>query len=606
MLLITAVSLLLLINFSPVTASPQAVTVPSAPIPESKDYATLAWGDPWDMSEYSDVSQYINESGRRDAVRNIEVSNGIFSATSAGSHETAQNGWFHVLFPGYQTTIHAGKAGSFHPISSSEYSCLHIAMNVNPGGDFRIIWFSDDRLVSSTWGLRYGLSAPSNMWKLHTIDLNSAPSLYAAWNSNPTWQGLRIDPTMWGDVDYSIDWVRLTDCAPQTTNITFSPDNDITSVWLRPEGTTRYIQVATNVNGSSGSYNLDTQGIQPGKYYVGFGNGNSCCETESTNTITINQTPIVHFASPTFYSGQDYATTAGNAWDMSTTEDFTDVSCSTYGLDSGVLWLNTPSNTLLSGECVGAPPLSVADPKVLLNTPVPANPAKYRYLTFRTKEENPWQYVADGSITRWIWVVPGSKPDSECYLVGNDIANDVGWHTYTIDLWDAFAGSAEAKAGNCSGLPANWQQSSSIIQMRFDPNENITDHTFRNEIDWIRLTKPIVISQGQPFTIGLDKFYANDSFAVDLFYTTDPDNQPTQHPVAYYTPPEPCPPAGPYRVYLPGTMNGTSDSIDISGDKTYEWDTASVSPGEYYICAQVYDDYNQATFCSEATVTVTQ
>jgi hypothetical protein len=239
---------------------------------------------------------------------------------------------------------------------------------------------------------------------------------------------------------------------------------------------------------------------------------------------------------------------------------------------------------------------------------VPANPAEYRYLTFRSYEGNPWQYVAQGSITRWIWVVQGSsgKPGHECYLVSQDIAHDVGWHTYTVDLWDAFAGSVEGWAGECNNLPFNWRQSTPVLRMRFDPNENITNHDFYNEIDWIRLTKPIVVPKGRPYPLGLNKFFANDTFNINLFYTTDPKNQPTQHPVVFYTPPTSSPPPGPFRVYLPGIMNGVEDSFVSGGDLKYQWDTTTVAAGEYYICARVFDAYNQASFCSEATITVIQ
>jgi hypothetical protein len=190
-------------------------------------------------------------------------------------------------------------------------------------------------------------------------------------------------------------------------------------------------------------------------------------------------------------------------------------------------------------------------------------------------------------------------------LVGNDIANDVGWHTYTIDLWDTFAGSAEGQAGECSGLPLNWKQSSSVIRMRFDPNENITNHSFYNEVDWIRLTKPNAITKGQVYELGLNKFSPNDSFDVDLFYTTNV-NDPDQHAVVLYTPPPAAPslPSGPYTIFLPGIMNGIADSFGLEADLKYQWDTASVTPGEYYICAQVSDNYNSGTFCSEATITI--
>lgn len=608
---ITAVSLSLLINFAPTAADTQTVTVPVAPIPESADYATLTWGDPWDMSEYSDVSQYINESGNRDVVRNIGVNNGIFSATSVGSHETAQNGWFFTLFPGYETTIHAAQAGSMKPIESNQYDCLYIAMKTDSINDqYRIFWFGDDRL--NTGGAPFGISNSKslipNVWNLYQIDLGAGTLYGTPWNDKATWQGLRIDPTVKGGTNFSVDWVRLTNCSAQTTNITFSPNNNITSVWLRPHGTSQKIRVATDVNGGSGSYDLDTQGFQPGTYHVGFGTTQDCCIIESAETLKINQTPIVHFNSPSFYSGQDYATTAGNAWDMDTSDDFDAVHCASYGLDSGKLWLNTPQNTEQPSECVGGPPQYVADPKIILNTPVSLDPTEYRYLTYRLYDSNPWQFVALGSISRWSWAVPGAGGSSiNCYLVSQDIPFDVGWHTYTIDLWDTFGGLAEGWGGNCNNVSKQWKEAPEIVQFRFDPNENITDHAFYNEIDWIRLTKPIVIPSGTIFDLGLNKFFENDDFNIELFYTNDPQNQPLKHPVVVYTPAPPAPsdpPSGPFYTFLPLIVNGLKDPF-LEADLEYGWDTTSVLAGEYFICARVDDSYNQAVFCSEASVTVT-
>lgn len=612
---IMTVILFLLITLTPVAAHINSVVIPTDPISESKDYATLAWRDPWDMNEYSDVSQYINESGNRDVVRNINVSNGVFSATSFGSAATAGNGWFFTLFPGYETTIHTSKAASFHPVSSSEYGCLYIAMKTDSTGDqYRAFWFADDRLNTggASWGVSNGVALPSvpiwNLYKINLSDTSTTVPGYTHWVDNPTWQGIRIDPTIKANINYAIDWVRLTPCTPPAvlTNITFTPDNGINSIWMRPEGTNRHIRVGTDVAGSSGSYNLDTQGIQPGRYYVGFGDGFTCCVTESIDVLTINQTPVVDFVNPTFYSGQDYATTAGNAWDMDSPEDYIGVDCTSYGQGYGVLWINTLPNTAQPPECVGSTPPYVADPKIHLNVPISADPSQYRYLTFRSLEEGDWQYVSGGSITRWVWTVQGSsgRPGYECHLVSQDIAHDVGWGIYTIDLWDAFAGSAEGWAGECD-LPLNWKQSSLIHRMRFDPNENITDHNFYNEIDWIRLTKPISIQRGNIFTIGLNKHFSDDVFDVALFYTTNPDNQPTQHPVVLYTPPPPPDPIGPFAVYLPIIKKSLADPFLNGADLEYQWDTASVSSGEYYICVHVFDDYNEAVFCSDATITVT-
>ena len=51
-------------------------------IREGRDYASLILKDPWDMGEYSDVSQYINGDGQFNLVQNIEIQDSVFSAQS--------------------------------------------------------------------------------------------------------------------------------------------------------------------------------------------------------------------------------------------------------------------------------------------------------------------------------------------------------------------------------------------------------------------------------------------------------------------------------------------------------------------------------------------
>jgi hypothetical protein len=147
-------------------------------------------------------------------------------------------------------------------------------------------------------------------------------------------------------------------------------------------------------------------------------------------------------------------------------------------------------------------------------------------------------------------------------------------------------------------------QSSSVIEFRLDPNENITTHDFYNELDWIRLTKPITVRRGENYLIRIDKFFPNDSFNVNLYYTADPTNNPKQHPVVLHNPPPPTSPVGPYTINLPIITNGSLDPVLGNGDLEYQWDTSSVQLGNYYICAEVFDNFNLAIFCSEASVTI--
>ncbi|MBU1660120.1 MAG: hypothetical protein KKD28_01455 [Chloroflexi bacterium] len=616
---------------APIFAQPTSVGVPFSPIPEAKDFATLVLGDPWDMNEYSDISQYMNESGERDVVRNINFYNGIFSATSAGHvlGDEQQNGWFFTLFPGYETAIHTGRSGSKTPIVSSDYRCFYAAMKVDSpaanqfGPDqFRVFWFGDDRLNTGgapygfTTGIplypEYGASTPSPIWKLYKIDLLTTLSYEVPWDGQPAWQGFRIDPTINAGINYAVDWVRLTDCTPQTTEVYFTPDVGISSIWLRPQGTENYIRVATDVDGSAGFYELDIQGVQPGTYHVGFGDQFSCCVDESVEVLTINQTPIAAFHSPTFYSGEDFATMAGDAWDMNSPNDYSEIRCAQYDQEDGFLGIRTPPYILQPPECLGQDEQAVSDPSVFLNTPVLINPAEYRYFSFRMYDDNPWQLVPQGSMVRWVWTVQGDsgRPGYECDLVSHDVPFDVNWNTYTLDLWDAFQGSAEAWSGiaqdgsdECDTLPKNWWEGSPVLKARFDPNENITDHEFYNRIDWIRLTKEISIKQGTLFDLRIEVNKAINELVLNFYYTTDPKNDPTQHPLMIYYPPTPNPPPiANHSLFLPVVLRNYS-SEELEGEK-FIWDTFYVEPGTYYICVQADDGYNQAIYCSEATVKV--
>src|SRR5258708_6499665 len=63
-------------------APPRDVGVPGSPVPESSDFATRVLRDPWDMSLYSDVSQFLNDSGTQSAISNPAAADGLFTAQS--------------------------------------------------------------------------------------------------------------------------------------------------------------------------------------------------------------------------------------------------------------------------------------------------------------------------------------------------------------------------------------------------------------------------------------------------------------------------------------------------------------------------------------------
>lgn len=626
-------------NIQPASAAPAGapaldVNVPEANIPEADDFATTNFGNAWDMSEFSDISQYLNGAGRYPSMKDVQVKDSIFSATSIVDN-TSWMANFSPLFSGYTGFMQiGGNLGTVHSINPNKYSCLYLAMKVdspqfgsNSGklsDQFLIAWESDspdskapvakgvafDRLYPETAVYPFTTPVVHN-WRLYKFDLKNPPhGLYSGstpWNKYSAWKGLRITPTIYKDVNFQIDWVRLTSCdskPEQQAKITWSPDAKITTIWARPSGTNRTIAVAFGIDGNSGSYSLDTAGIEPGSYDIGLGTLNDCCAQWSKGALRINTAPVISFIKPAPDSGEDYAASTGNAWDMDPS-DITQIRCSNYGFEDGILKLDTVNPAALPGNCKGSG-VGEADPQIFLNLPGPLIVAgQYRYLTFRHYISGDYPTPADGMIGRWIWTTTNN-----CTRVSADIPYDVGWHTYSIDLYDAFNGNpVGAGPSGCELKP--WKDTGQIIRLRFDPNENWTGNqvpatTFHEEFDWIRLTKEDRVAQGSPYSVQINSNLPMDKIKeINYFYTTDRQNPTQQQALSYNQPMAPVS-AGSHKVFLATITRGTgsSASAQVASDATFAWDTSAVNPGDYYICAQANDGYNRTTFCSEAPVQV--
>lgn len=615
--LIVLVCLVLSLVFAYTALSPELVISAQAgtyeKLPEGHDFATTVLGDPWDMSEFTDISQYLNRSGQANYLENIRVQDGVFSANAAGN-DSAE---FHPLFAGYDTALPVGKIGKNYSIDSGKFHCLYVAAKVDSGAPVNgvpdqmvIYWFADARLNGGTWGQTLpgiwlypeaNSGTPSPSWKLFHLDLASADEYQTHWKDQAQWQGLRIDPTL-QKTDFAVDWVRLTDCNPVVKKIAWNGSGSV-SIYIRPDGTSRDILLASNID--SNSYDMDVQGIAAGIYTYFVKQSN---QTLASGTFEITKSPVAQFTSPAPTEGLDYATQTGNAWDFSDVNDITSIKNASWSVNNGLLDLVTQSGV---------------DPEINLSVPAGFKSLDYRYLSFRMYTDFPAQNIPNGMIARLIWTIPSltGKTGYECHLVSQDIPFDVGWQTYTVDLFDAFQGSVEQTSPSgpphCPSLPTNWLSTSPIIGLRFDPNENILGVPLHQQIDWMRLTKEASVSQGSlfPVQIALDRS-PDELKEVNFFYTTNP-NLPTQNLAVTLSDsssssqttnngPALSTIGGNFRLYLPLSVSRfyTLNFKPVTNGVNFAWDTSSVPPGEYYICALVKDDLNQATYCSISPVQV--
>ena len=599
------------------------VSVPASPIPESEDFATVNFGKAWDMSEFTDISQYLNGAGRHPSLANIQVKDGVFSAQSIGDRN-GNLAYFYPLFGGHQGFMQiGGNLGSLKPVDPQTYQCFYIAMKVNSpqyklGVDlwdgFRVLWSAAGKAGGTNQISLYPetlqkQSPVVHSWRLYRVDLNAPPNgiFDGAWTSNSIWQALQINPTLYKDIPFAIDWMRLTSCKTDPkylARITWGASGSVNAIWANPVGTDRNIQLATGVDGSKGAYDLDTKGLAPGAYRIGLGTTTSCCSEWSSGELKINQAPVINFVRPSPYSGEDYATSAGNPWDMDPS-DFTRIDCTQYSFGDGLLRMDTAYPAALPRECKGST-IGEADPQLFLNLPASLDVAgQYRYLSFRKYMNGDYAMPADGMIGRWMWTTT-----NDCTRVSADIPYEVGWHTYTIDLYDAFNGTPVASSPPSCGIK-HWKATGQVTRLRFDPNENWTGNqvpqmTFHQELDWIRLTKVDQVARGATFPIEITANKPLESIrSISYYFTTDRKN-PTQNPAGgqetFVEAGSDTIAAAQQPLYLPLVRRNSSGGAP--GAFTFNWNTASVAPGEYYICSVANDGYNQTTYCSDAPIRV--
>lgn len=547
-------------------------------VPDANDFATVKMGDPWDMKELSDISIGLNNGGQDVHLDHIRVEGGIFY-----SHSITDDAQFYTLWPMFPV----GKTGRQFPILSNEYKCLFIALKVDKkdvnSHKLQVFWFEDEKLNLENFGQTNFIDVPNNEWRLVKIDLTSEWLSGKKWQEISKWRGLRIDPTGEKDANIEVDWVRLTDCKQVFYEINNLPSSPA-KVYLIKDKRKIFVE---DILPSNGVYKIDLQGIEPGNYRYVVEDSSSSID----DSITINQSPIVKISRPSPTSGPSIT------WNMSSREDIKAECVEEVSItNDGELEFKTKPFACENG--------GVADPKIFLSMNGEINSSDYRFLSYRlfTEWSKPWANVPKGMIVRWIWSTQGTsdRDGYRCHWVSQDLPYDVGWQVYSIDLFDPFLGSPLQKAGECPSSELNWQEAGKIFELRFDPNENITDEYFLQKIDWIQLSSVEIVKSGSPFSVNYSIIDESPDFVqIEFFYTTDPDNDPRQKEALPVIHPAPeLPPHYSFLTYLPLIYN------NARGFLSFDWNTTGVSPSDYYLCAKVSDGLNQGIYCSTAPLRV--
>ena len=605
LLILTLMLVVLLLTLGGIkSGEAQTETTPDATytLGEGIDFATRVLADPWDMSTYSDISQWLNHTPPNE-LADIQVYDGVFSARTLTSYSE-----FYPLYPGYEPGLNSGKIGARFPIDSNAYACFYMAMdadwNASIAHNYYTVFWAPDRYISTwtdnnpIWGTAYGNEIVRNQWTLYRINLKTHPYiLNKHWIDSQFWQAFRITPSLVAGTQLYVDWVRLTNCQPVYANLSGLPAGSY-SLWIGTGSPERQILTIGSFSPKTdGSFAWDVQGLPAGSYtyYVKPIAGGNPVQTGQVNIIG---SPIVTFTSPSPYSGPDYANIQGNPWDMDPS-DATRIDCTSYGFVNGILSLDTASRA-----CAG-PGANEADPHIFLNSIDHGNLSGYRYLSFSsTTTGYPWSVPDLGMIVRLFWSL--DRPGSDCWYGSRAVALDVGWQTYTIDLFDPLNGLPEERTpGDCPIV--SWRDQAAVgpvVDFRLDPNENIIGGVMHQEFDWLRITKVDQVTRGKPVKVRVVLNKPPSDVTLQFYYKSNLSESNQNLASTYST----TILVAPKFIYLPivfkADLNYDPFVEQLPADVTYTWNTSGVAPGEYYLCAQANDGYNQATYCSQAPVQI--
>ncbi|MDP1808439.1 MAG: hypothetical protein Q8L35_02765 [Actinomycetota bacterium] len=414
--------------------------VPEVVIPESNDFATVRFADPWDMNRYTDLSygQYMNQ------LANVNFNGGIFSARTTGNDPA-----LHPLFPGYEGVVFNGRDGFINRIDTKKYNRFSIRLYASRTGSAQLFWFYDQRWTN--FGVATFHTDPG--WHTYIID----PTLSGKWTGQPI--GLRFDPTTLAGVDFKIDWMRLYKQAGRRVELAWTDQ--------RPRGTVDvYLDTDTDPandnmqllgtvdSRGNNSYMWDPSAYQPGSYYFYIDKPGS--PGVYSKPVVINRTPLLEILDPDEKGGEDYATVVtGDPWDM--------------GQRTDVWYWDGVRDVSFSGGVMAGNPTN-GDSYFHLRVSKPIDTDKYHRLTFRFRYDGPFDYGA-GTMSRVIW--SPNHDTISLFQTVNDIVTYPSWQEYSIDL----------KKAGIDGGSIGWK--GMMKDFRFDPLE--WQAQWRFYVDYIHL-----------------------------------------------------------------------------------------------------------------------
>ena len=577
----------------------------STNVPDGDEFATSVVGMPWNMQNLRRIPYDIN-------FYQPSVENGVWAGTFL-----SQGGFYYPLNRGFSTPSYniyfsrfdAGiPYGPLNPLDASKYSRLSFRAAQNNRSYLYFFWYHTYGQTENNYlGFADADGAINDMVeypdtvRIYDLDMtgksfysNRLPGfngpLAQSGNWTGTLYGFYILPSNLGPAgsQHQVSWIRAYNPATSpiipvewatdglTPGYSFSVQLYVDTDSTGHDGEL----LQTGINPEAGSYPIYTAAFPPGNYYFYLKlvvampySFMTAAYSKYSSCVHIGSAPTFEFTAPSFTSGTDYATAElGNPWDMNDASDiYSNVNVSGMTFASGLLTAtaNAP-----------VPPATESDAQLWLSTvkngqTLPIHSEFYRYLTFRMRVDptgyiNALDRIQRGWVSRWIW----AKSD---FIVDGSYSKDVplleDWHSYTVDLWD---NTFLETVGNLSLPQAGWEEISRVNYLRFDPLEVPADTIF--QLDEVKLC-----SYNAP---------ANDTYPLS-WVVGDEDSHSVNIALSY------------------GTLNGNlfsgtliTNLTQAPGAGSYQWNTAGLVAGQYYIQAVISDGSHTLTRVSAAPVYV--
>jgi hypothetical protein len=538
------------------------VTAPAAneTIRAADDYATLAFQDPWDMSQWTDLGWFTFGVDQPPSnLSNIAFTNGIFSAT------TSTTGNFWLLDPNVPGSTSIGKVGSVFPIDSTKYRRFLIRMNLsgaaltNPPTADQYSYFIWN--LYSGQGRSTAFPAYSGQW-IYSVDI---PTLGTAsgvpWSNAPV-VSLRFDPLDKSGINVSVDWARLVaNDGTLLRTITWTGSGPV-DIFL--DNDTNFAngyagQIATGVTGNS--FQFYVGGLSAGTYYVAIRpTGSSSTPAYSAGAWTVNDIPTLTFTSPSPEgSADDFATTQlGNPWDMNALSDI-DFTVNVTGLSiTNIPARDEAGNSLGSVRVLnGTTSGNVSDPEIFplystmrgASTRIDTN--RYRILTLKWGLGGKNRDIAAGSIGRIVWKLNTESVENVSDdLILNHLPNANVIQTISADMKTL---PLETDPG---GSPSHSGWTGLLDSFRIKPDEFSTAVNF-----YVQSIKLTAFEQ------------ADASYTIRWNYSNLGTAAPT------------------LQFFWDTTGTGFNGTQIVAGltptAGTYTWNTSALGAGTYYIYARI-------------------